>query len=82
MTQATTQQQEPPQSLDRTGNQTNERFIHLEAIHLQQALLMPLLHPSYLLRNPSDQEGSPKWHTLRDLKELRRRLDELAAGAG
>jgi DNA polymerase len=43
---------------------------------------MPLLHPSYLLRNPSGLEGSPKWHTLQDLRLLRRRLDELAAGQG
>ncbi|MCP9941012.1 MULTISPECIES: uracil-DNA glycosylase [Synechococcales] len=41
---------------------------------LQGRWLMPLLHPSYLLRNPSQAEGSPRWHTVRDLAELRRRL--------
>ena len=38
--------------------------------------LMPILHPSYLLRNPSREQGSPKWHTWQDLKEVKRRLDE------
>jgi len=38
--------------------------------------LMPVFHPSYLLRNPSRQPGSPKWHTWQDLQEVRRRLDQ------
>ena len=38
--------------------------------------LMPILHPSYLLRNPSREQGSPKWHTWQDLKEVKRRLEE------
>lgn len=42
--------------------------------------LMPLFHPSYLLRNPSRQQGSPKWLTWQDLQEVRRRLDQLANG--
>ena len=37
--------------------------------------LMPILHPSYLLRNPSREPGSPKWHTWQDLKEVKRRLE-------
>jgi DNA polymerase len=43
--------------------------------------LMPVFHPSYLLRNPSRQQGSPKWHTWQDLQEVRRRLDAGQAGA-
>ena len=39
--------------------------------------LMPIFHPSYLLRNASREPGSPKWHTWQDLKELRRHLDSL-----
>lgn len=39
-------------------------------------VLMPILHPSYLLRNPSREQGSPKWHTWQDLKEVKRRLEE------
>ena len=36
--------------------------------------LMPLLHPSYLLRNPSEAEGSPRWLTRADLVAVRDRL--------
>lgn len=43
---------------------------------LEGRLLMPILHPSYLLRNPSREQGSPKWHTWQDLKEVKRRLLE------
>ena len=44
---------------------------------LEGRWLMPIFHPSYLLRNASKEQGSPKWHTWQDLKELRRRLDML-----
>ena len=53
----------------REGDQDN-----LNLGGLQGRWLMPLLHPSYLLRNPSKAEGSPRCHTVRDLAELRRRL--------
>jgi len=36
--------------------------------------LMPLLHPSYLLRHPSEAEGSPRWLTRADLVVVRQRL--------
>ncbi|QVL54407.1 MAG: uracil-DNA glycosylase [Cyanobium sp. M30B3] len=42
--------------------------------------LMPILHPSYLLRHPSREPGSPKWHTWQDLQEVRRVLDGVHAG--
>ena len=38
--------------------------------------LMPLLHPSYLLRHPSEAEGSPRWLTRADLVAVRQRLGE------
>ena len=47
---------------------------------LEGRWLMPLLHPSYLLRNPSQAEGSPRWHTVGDLAELHRRLDDPTFG--
>ena len=37
---------------------------------------MPLLHPSYLLCNPSETEGSPLWLTRSDLVAVRQRLGE------
>jgi uracil-DNA glycosylase len=37
---------------------------------------MPIFHPSYLLRNQSRAEGSPKWLTWQDMQEVRRKFDE------
>ena len=50
-----------------------------EGLLLAGRALMPLLHPSYLLRNASEAEGTPRWHTRADLAAVRRCLD--AAGA-
>lgn len=41
--------------------------------------LMPILHPSYLLRNPSERPGSPWALTLDDLRRVRERLTPLPA---
>jgi uracil-DNA glycosylase len=41
------------------------------------ARVMPIFHPSYLLRNDSREVGSPKWHMWQDIKEVRRALDAL-----
>ena len=41
--------------------------------------LMPILHPSYLLRNPSERPGSPKALTLADLRLVQERLAQLPA---
>lgn len=40
--------------------------------------MMPIFHPSYLLRNPSHKEGSPKWFMWQDIKEIRRYYDTLS----
>jgi len=40
--------------------------------------VMPIFHPSYLLRNPSRQPGGPKSLTWQDIREVRRKFDELA----
>ncbi len=39
--------------------------------------VMPIFHPSYLLRNPSRQPGSPKALMWNDIREVRRKYDEL-----
>lgn len=39
--------------------------------------MMPIFHPSYLLRNDSREKGSPKWLTWQDIKEVKRAYDEL-----
>lgn len=41
--------------------------------------VMPIFHPSYLLRNPSREPGSPKALMWDDIREARRKYDELAA---
>ena len=42
--------------------------------------IMPIFHPSYLLRNPSREPGSPKAQMWEDIREVRRKYDELIAG--
>ena len=42
--------------------------------------VMPIFHPSYLLRNPSRQPGSPKSLMWQDVQEVRRIYDSLMAG--
>jgi uracil-DNA glycosylase len=51
-----------------------------EIEYLAGRRLMPIFHPSYLLRNASRQQGSPKWHTWHDLQDVRRVLDGLPPG--
>jgi uracil-DNA glycosylase len=38
---------------------------------------MPIFHPSYLLRNPSKEKGSPKWLMWQDIQAVRDKLDEI-----
>lgn len=39
--------------------------------------MMPIFHPSYLLRNDSREYGSPKWLMWQDIKEIARVLKDL-----
>lgn len=41
------------------------------------AKMMPIFHPSYLLRNDSRQKGSPKWLMWQDIQAVRKAYDEL-----
>jgi len=43
----------------------------------QDRWIMPIFHPSYLLRNPSKSPGSPKALMWDDIREVRRKYDEL-----
>ena len=45
--------------------------------HKNGAKVMPIFHPSYLLRNDSRKAGSPKWLMWQDIKEVRKQLDIL-----
>ncbi|MEZ4573370.1 MAG: uracil-DNA glycosylase [Vampirovibrionales bacterium] len=40
------------------------------------AKAMAIFHPSYLLRNPSPNEGTPKWLTWQDIQAIKRCYDE------
>jgi uracil-DNA glycosylase family 4 len=46
---------------------------------LQDRWIMPIFHPSYLLRNPARDPGSPKALMWDDIREVRRKYDELSA---
>ncbi len=39
--------------------------------------VMPIYHPSYLLRNPSREPGSPKAQMWEDIRAVRKKYDEL-----
>jgi len=43
----------------------------------QNRWVMPIFHPSYLLRNPSRTPGSPKALMWDDIREVREKLDDL-----
>jgi len=40
--------------------------------------VMPIFHPSYLLRNPTRDPGSPKALMWEDIRKVRKKYDELA----
>lgn len=39
--------------------------------------MMPIFHPSYLLRNPSKEVGKPKWLMWQDIQEIKKQYDLL-----
>lgn len=41
------------------------------------AKMMPIFHPSYLLRNDSRKKGSPKWLMWQDIQEIKKEYDKL-----
>lgn len=48
-----------------------------EWTNLNGRWIMPIFHPSYLLRNPSKEPGSPKALMWDDIREVRKKYDEL-----
>lgn len=44
--------------------------------------VFPLYHPAYLLRNPSREQGSPKWQMWQDMKTLKAALESLEPKSG
>jgi len=45
--------------------------------YVHGAKLMPIFHPSYLLRNDSREKGSPKWLMWQDIQEVKREFDKI-----
>jgi DNA polymerase len=44
---------------------------------LEGRWVMPIFHPSYLLRNPSKKPGSPKSMMWDDIRKIRKKFDEI-----
>ena len=44
---------------------------------MQGRWIMPIFHPSYLLRNPARDPGSPKALMWEDIKKVRKKYDQL-----
>lgn len=51
--------------------------IHGQWFEWEGKPVMPIFHPSYLLRNQSREKGGPKWLMWQDIQEARRKYDEL-----
>ena len=52
------------------------KWYKAEVNYMQEPLyIMPIFHPSYLLRNASSKVDSPKWFTWQDFKEIKSALD-------
>lgn len=68
-----------------TGNVATESILGQTGItklrgqwfHVDDRWVMPIFHPAYLLRNPSREPNSPKALMWQDIKEVRRKYDEL-----
>jgi len=50
-------------------------------IEWEGRLCMPILHPAYLLRNPSREPGKPKWLMWQDIQAVKAKLEEISAEA-
>lgn len=60
-----------------TGDKRGITKIRGQWIEWDNRLCMPIFHPAYLLRNPSKEKGSPKWQMWQDIREVRKKLDEI-----
>ncbi|MBD2449205.1 uracil-DNA glycosylase [Nostoc sp. FACHB-152] len=60
-----------------TGEKQAITKIRGQWIEWEGRLCMPIFHPSYLLRNPSKEKGSPKWLMWQDIQAVRAKYDEI-----
>ncbi|HEY9725467.1 MAG TPA: uracil-DNA glycosylase family protein [Chroococcales cyanobacterium] len=60
-----------------TGDKRGITKIRGTWLEWERRLCMPILHPAYLLRNPSREKGSPKWLMWQDIQAVRAKFDEI-----
>lgn len=60
-----------------TGDKRGITKIRGNWLEWEGRLCMPILHPAYLLRNPSREQGSPKWLMWQDIQAVRAKLEEI-----
>ncbi|MBD2252152.1 uracil-DNA glycosylase [Nostoc parmelioides] len=60
-----------------TGDKRGITKIRGQWLEWEGHLCMPIFHPSYLLRNPSKEQGSPKWLMWQDIRAVRAKYDEI-----
>lgn len=60
-----------------TGDKRGITKIRGTWIEWEGRLCMPIFHPAYLLRNPSREQGSPKWLMWQDIQAVRTKLEEI-----
>ena len=60
-----------------TGDKRGITKIRGTWLEWESRLCMPIFHPAYLLRNPSREQGSPKWLMWQDIQAVRAKLDEI-----
>lgn len=60
-----------------TGDKRGITKIRGTWIEWEGRLCMPIFHPAYLLRNPSREQGKPKWLMWQDIQTVRAKLDEI-----
>ncbi|AFY49677.1 uracil-DNA glycosylase, family 4 [Nostoc sp. PCC 7524] len=65
-----------------TGDKRGITKIRGQWMEWQGRLCMPIFHPSYLLRNPSKEKGSPKWLMWQDIQIVRAKYDEMRNNNG
>ena len=58
-------------------NKTGITSLRGKWIQMDGRWVMPIFHPSYLLRNQSREAGSPKALMWEDIREVRQKYDEL-----
>jgi DNA polymerase len=60
-----------------TGDKRGITKIRGTWIEWEGRLCMPILHPAYLLRNPTREQGGPKWLMWQDIQAVRAKLAEI-----